>query len=66
MSRKDFQAIADAVADTKRWLEDSDEAGHAALASAARQLASACARRYQGGYGFNRARFLDACGYPQD
>lgn len=66
MSKSDFWAIANAVADTKRWLGDDDEAGHAALASVTRQLAGACARQYTGAYGFNRPKFLEACGYPQD
>lgn len=66
MSKADFWAIANAVAHTKSWLEDDDEAGHAALASVTRELANACARQYRGGYGFNRPRFLEACGFPQD
>lgn len=64
MSRADFQAIADAVAGAKGWLDADDTAGHDALASVTRQLAHACARQYRGGYGFNRPRFLEACGFP--
>lgn len=65
MSKRDFEAIADAVATAKSWLDPDDQPGHDALASVTRQLAGACARRYQGGYGFNRARFVTACGYPE-
>lgn len=65
MTRKDFQAIADAVAHAKSWLDEDDQRGHDALASVTRELAAACARQYRGGYGFNRSRFLEACGFPQ-
>lgn len=66
MSKADFWAVANAIADTKRWTDDTDVQGLAALASASRALASACARQYRGGYGFDRHKFLDACGFPQD
>jgi hypothetical protein len=66
MSKKDFWAIADAVAEAKRWTDEDDAQGLAALGAVSRQLASACARQYRGGYGFNRPLFLEACGFPQD
>jgi hypothetical protein len=66
MSKKDFWAIANAVADTKRWVAEDNGAALAVLGVAARQLASACARQYRGGYGFNRSKFLEACGFPDE
>ncbi|MEV6399966.1 hypothetical protein AB0M39_35130 [Streptomyces sp. NPDC051907] len=63
MTRSDFQAIAGAVAETKRWAEG--EQALAALEEAARQLARACAGQYQGTLGFNRPRFMEACGFPE-
>jgi len=65
MSKADFEEIAAAVAATKSWTDDGPEgAAHGALKEVTRALAGACARRYTGGYGFNRARFLEACGFP--
>lgn len=66
MSKRDFWAIADAVAETKRWTDEDDTQGLAALGAVTRQLANACARQYTGQYGFNRSKFLEACGFPQD
>lgn len=66
MSKKDFEAIAGAVAETKRWVAEDNGAALAVLGVAARQLAYACAARYRGGYGFNRSRFMEACGFPDD
>jgi hypothetical protein len=66
MTKKDFWAIANAVAETKRWMDEDDAQGLAALGAVSRQLANACAAQYQGGYGFKRALFLEACGFPQD
>lgn len=64
MTQKDFEAMADAVRRAKSYLEEDDDAGREALNIAARQLAGACAQQYRGSYGFNRAKFLDACGFP--
>lgn len=66
MSKKDFRAIADAVAETKRWVAEDNGAALCVLGVAARQLATACARQYRGGYGFNRSKFLETCGFPED
>jgi len=72
MTKKDFQEIADAVAESRRMIEYAWKDGTAsraaaltALEVAAKQLATACARQYKGGYGFNRQRFVDACGFPE-
>ncbi|MFF9265854.1 hypothetical protein [Streptomyces longwoodensis] len=65
MTRRDFQAIADAVAEARRWTDDTNTEALDALGAVARQLAAACARQYRGGYGFNRPRFLEACGFPE-
>lgn len=70
MTKKDFQEIADAVEEAKRiveytYAEGSDQRNVAlgALIHATRELSTACARQYKGGYGFNRQRFVDACGF---
>ena len=71
MSKADFQEIADAVAEAKRDVEHyspskmAENAGIRALEFATRELATACARQYKGGYGFNRQRFVNACGFPE-
>lgn len=70
MAKADFQEIADAVAEAKRRVEwsffgNQRESALAALTSATSELATACARRYKGGYGFNRQKFVDACGFPE-
>lgn len=65
MSRVDFVAIAEAVAEAKSWTEDDPEGrAYGALREVTRTLARACAGQYTGGYGFNRPRFLEACGFP--
>lgn len=63
MTKEDFWAVANAVAEAKRWTED--QAGLDALAAVTRELARACAGQYRGGYGFQRAKFLEACGFPE-
>jgi hypothetical protein len=71
MSKKDFWAMANAMSDAKRDLEiatdpgtpERDSAMHA-LDMASRRLATACAEQYRGGYGFDRHKFMDACGFP--
>ena len=72
MTKKDFQEIADAVAEAKRVCEYTMAEGspqreerYMALMHVTRELATACARQYKGGYGFNRQRFVDACGFPE-
>lgn len=70
MTKKDFQEIADAVAEAKRRVESSNstvvaESGLWALEVATRELSTACAHQYKGGYGFNRSRFVNACGFPE-
>jgi hypothetical protein len=70
MTKKDFQEIADAMAEAKRRVTYSREDGTAsqavalkALEDATRELATACARQYKGGYGFQRQTFVRACGF---
>lgn len=69
MSKSDFQEIADAVAEAKRRIvygstsKMAENAGLRALETATRELSTACARQYKGGYGFNRQRFVSACGF---
>jgi len=72
MTKADFEAIAEAMAEAKRVIEYNREpgsdqyiAGMTALDIATRELATACARQYKGGMGFNRQRFVDACGFPE-
>lgn len=69
MTKKDFEAMADAVASARRDVTYAFDDGTASQASAlaaldtvSERLATACAGQYKGGYGFNRARFLRACG----
>ena len=71
MSKKDFEAMATALADAKRDAEYATEensperaAAMHALEMAARRVATACAEQYSGGYGFNRSKFLDWSGFP--
>lgn len=73
MTKKDFQAMADAVAYARRnvtYAFDDNTASQAsalaALDAVSEQLATACAGQYKGGYGFNRSRFLEACGVSSD
>ena len=72
ITKKDFEAIAEAVAEAKRVVEytwaDGDVnrvVGLNALEVATRELATACASRYEGGLGFKRQRFVEACGFPE-
>lgn len=71
MTKADFQAIADAVAEATRsasWLnevENRDDLIALVLSDVVKELATACARQYKGGYGFNRQRFVAACGFPE-
>lgn len=69
MTKRDFEAMAEAIKDSVREVNYSFTQGTASHASAmaalgvaAEKLATACAQQYKGGYGFNRARFLEACG----
>jgi hypothetical protein len=72
MSKKDFEAMALAMAEAKRDAQydnpdatpEETEAAMRALELASRRLAAACAGQYKGGYGFNRTRFLEWCGFP--
>lgn len=68
MTGKDFDAIAEAVAEAKRdvqyYLGEPDlSVALDALQTVTRELSTACARRYKGGYGFNRQNFVTACGF---
>lgn len=70
MTKADFQEIADAVAEAKRVAEyemtsEFQRGQLYALESVTKELATACARRYKGGYGFKRQKFVDACGFPE-
>jgi hypothetical protein len=71
MTGKDFNAIAEAIADAKRACEYQYAHGPQrsralfALERATKELATACAQQYRGGYGFNRGRFVTACGFPE-
>jgi hypothetical protein len=73
MTKADFAEIAEAVAEAKRVIEyhyraDTDNRPMrlemSALETATKELATACARRYKGAYGFNRSKFVEACGFP--
>lgn len=71
MSKKDFEAVALSMADAKRDLEIATDPGTPeresamhALDMASRRLATACAGQYSGGYGFDRHKFMDWCGFP--
>jgi len=68
MTKRDFEAMAESVRDSRREVNYSFTEGtaswvaaQAALDTVAERLATACAGQYRGGYGFNRQRFLDAC-----
>ena len=71
MTKKDFEAMATALADAKRDAEfatdpDTPERAAAmhALDMAARRIATACAeQRRPGGLPFNRPKFLDWAGF---
>lgn len=72
MTKADFEEIAEAVAEAKRRVEYGTEADSGtrsaaltALQMAAAELATACARRYKGGYGFARQKFVEAAGFPE-
>lgn len=69
MTKKDFEAIAEAVAEARRMLmyykndpSPNAESHKVAMDMVAEELATACARQYKGGYGFDRTCFLRACG----
>lgn len=72
MSKRDFEAMANAMSaakDDARYdnpdaTPEESEAATRALELAARRLADACAGQYKGGYGFNRSKFLEWCGFP--
>ena len=68
MTQKDFEAVAEAVAEARRMLtyykndrSPNAELHEVAMDMVAEELATACARQYRGAYGFNRERFLEAC-----
>jgi hypothetical protein len=71
MTKADFQAMAEAISDAKDDTEysmpdgtpEEREAALKALQFAAERLATACRGQYKGGYGFDRAKFLDVCGF---
>lgn len=68
MTKADFAAMAGSIKEAKRDAEfelSGDEMIFAlvGLEHAAKRLATACAGQYKGGYGFNRSRFMDACGF---
>lgn len=71
MSKADFQEVANAIQEAKLTVQYTapskmaENAGMRALETAAKELASACARQYKGGYGFNRSRFVEAAGFPE-
>lgn len=70
MSRDDYQEIADAVQEAKRRVDYYSEVDTAqaiaALEIVTKELATACARRRKNGAGsFNRAKFVEACGFPE-
>lgn len=71
MTKRDFQTVADAIEEAKRTIKYtySNSPANAttaeyALGVATRELATACARQYNGGYGFKRQTFVEACGFP--
>lgn len=71
MTQRDFEAIAEAVADAKRkvtyaWQDGTvpQAAALSALETVAEELATASAQRYRGGYGFKRSKFMEAAGFP--
>lgn len=72
MTKRDFEAMADAIKTAKSDAQYDNpdgtpeelEAANRALELAARRLADACARQYKGGYGFKRTKFLEWCGFP--
>lgn len=73
MTKRDFEAMASAVREARRDFDlaltegsYSWVSGQAALDTVAEKLATACAEQYRGGYGFNRGRFLEACGVDQE
>lgn len=59
MTKKDFQAMADAVQEARRQSKPLD---HATIDFVAIKLADACAAQYNGAYSFKRGKFLAACG----
>lgn len=73
MTQRDFEAIAEAVAEAKRTVEwqnhdniftSGEYAGALrALYWATQELATACAKQYKGAYGFKRQKFVEACGF---
>lgn len=72
MSKRDSEAMARAMAEAGRDVTydnpdatpEEREAATRALELASRRLAEACAGQYKGGYGFNRSKFLEWCGFP--
>lgn len=77
MTKADFEEIAAAIAEAKRVIDYAyadassqdqwtmQDAALAALETATKELATACARRYKGGYGFKRQAFVEAAGFPE-
>ena len=53
--------MAEAMATARRYCSGDPQAD-ATLDIASARLADACARQYKGAYGFDRQRFLKACG----
>ena len=71
MTQRDFEAMAEAMATSKQVIEAemtglTRENALTALDVAAGELATACARQYRGAYGFNRSKFMAACGFPEE
>ena len=73
MSRDDYSEIADAIQEAKRVIKHNpaerpqwERGALEALEIATRELATACARRRKTGAGsFNRAKFVEACGFSE-
>ncbi len=70
MTKADFTEIADAVAEARRVVEFYSSGQErafklSALETVTKELATACARQYRGGYGFKRDTFVEACGFPE-
>lgn len=68
MTKADFQAVASAVNEAKRQVDyysGGSANATAALERVTRELATACASRHKGGYGFKRQAFVEACGFPE-
>jgi hypothetical protein len=76
MTSSDFEAMAEAMAEAKRYITYATPGESMtattvrniqleALETAVKELATACAGRYRGSYGFKRQRFVEACGFPE-